>query len=356
MALYYSKISHKPGTYANAALAAWFGCSAKTIKNYERELKIMRRPQYEETPVAAWNTESLPEPRMGVWLQQHGDRYPSVPAIAEKLLKRGRVSLVVQRPNHISTAAYQQQQKAAAMARIQAAHKPKQAIPAPLVDQPISTPTKVDQKPLWIARDEANFVFRSPSKEQSKPVERRLADLASVEPDWEHDQELLKTSKPTETHALSFTVTQDAETYPDDAMRTLKRQWSMLQGVGISSNTTKSDRLELVQRVMPGAGTAMGDHQYGFLLDESPRRMLMWLRKKVGDPLYTRQDVKKLYGLMGGELTRKKAAAMFSEYGRAKTLRAAEFVAGKEGIQNRAAYLITCLRADKRMAALMGDR
>ena len=92
---------------------------------------------------------------------------------------------------------------------------------------------------------------------------------------------------------------------------------------------------------MPDADQHMSDHQYGYLLDDTPRRMLMWLRKRVGDPAYTQDDVKKIHKLMGGELTRKKAMAMFAEYGKAKTLRAAEFVAGKEGIQNKPAYLIT---------------
>jgi hypothetical protein len=337
MALYYAKITHKPGTYANAALAAWFGVCPKTIKTYERELKIVRRPQYEETPVASWNTESLPEPRMGLWLQQHGERYPTVKELADKLLKKGRVSLVKQLPNHISTAEHLQQQKSAAIARMRAAQIEPQTIAAPLLDEPISTPTKAPQKPV-----QAPVMVQGHDDEQ-----------------WRKWSDLFKPQKPDVwplSEALPKDLVFDHALHADDAMRTLKRGWAMLQGVGISSTTTKSDRLELVQRVMPDASKLMSDHQYGYLLDKSPRRMLMWLRKKVGDPAYTRDDVKKLYRLMGGELTRKKAMAMFAEYGKAKTLRAAEFVTTKEGIHNKPAYLITCLRADKRMAALLGGR
>lgn len=329
MALYYSKISHKPGVYAKAVLADWFGVCVSTIKTYTRELKLIKRPQYEEAPLASWNVESLPEPRMGLWLQVNGDRYPTVPALAEKLLKRGRVSLVKQLPNHISTAEHLQQQKAAAIARIQAAHKTQQAVAAPLQDESTSTPT-VPQKPV-----------PSPVLVQG------------------HDEDMTHLFKPQKAHTqpLSEVLPRDPvfdeALQADDAMRTLKRGWYQTAG---SDFTVKSDRLELVQRVMPGADKHMSDHQYGYLLDKSPRRMLMWLRKKVGDPAYTRDDVKRLHKLMGEELTRKKAIQLLSQFGRAKTLRAAEFVATKPGIQSKPAYLITCLRADQRMAVLMGGR
>lgn len=326
MALYYQKISHKPGRYANATLAGWFGVCAKTIKNYERELKIIRRPQYEEAPLASWNMESLPEPRMGVWLQQHGDRYPTIPALAQKLLKRGRVSLVKQLPNHISTAEYHQQQRAAAIARMRAVDAPSvQPTAAPEIAP--KTPQKLVQKPVLVQGDEK--ALYSLFKPQKAVTPRVSADLEQ------------QSALPLPDNG-----------YPDDAMRVLKREWRNTAG---SDWTVKSDRLELVQRVMPSAGKVMSDHQYGYLLDKTPRRMLMWLRKRVGDPLYTREDVQKLHRLMGGELTRKKAAEMFAQYGRAKTLRAAEFVSQKQGIQNKPAYLITCLRADARMAALMKD-
>lgn len=316
---YEAKIKHKPGTYANATRAGWLGVSLKTIKRYDRELKIVARPQYEEVPLASWNVESLPEAAMGHWLQADGKRYPTVPALAHKLLKAGRVSLVKQLPNYICTAEHLQQQKQTAIARTQAVDV--QAVQPSLAAK---TPQKAIHKPVIERKplQPTEPLFKAPKA----AVEHRLADLPE---------------------ALD-------NGYPDDALRNLKRQWAMLAGVGISSTTTKSERLELVHRVMPGAGEQMSDRDYGYLLDAHPRRMLMWLRKRIGDPAYTRDDVARLHRLMGGELTRKKAVALFSQFGRSKTLRCAEFVSSKEGIQSRPAYLITCLRADQRMAALLG--
>lgn len=346
MALYYAKIAHKPGVYSTSALANWFGVCKSTIKTYTRELRLIKRPQYTEMPVASWNVESLPEPRMGVWLQQHGDRYPTVPALAEKLLKKGRVSLVKQLPNLICTAEYLQQQKQAAIARIQAAHKPQQGI----TEQQAAMPNKAPQTPA-----QAQQIGAAPLKPIITPNKTPQKAIQKPVESHEDNHPLADLFKPQKADVwpLSEVIPSPDNGYPDDAMRTLKREWRLTAG---SSFTVKSDRLELVQRVMPDASKVMSDHQYGYLLDDTPRRMLMWLRKKVGDPAYTRDDVKKIHKLMGGELTRKKAMAMFAEYGKAKTLRAAEFVAGKEGIQNKPAYLITCLRADKRMAALLGGR
>lgn len=320
---YEAKIKHKPGIYANATRAGWLGVSPKTIKRYDRELKIVARPQYEEVPLASWNVESLPDAAMGHWLQSDGKRYPTVPALAHKLVKQGRVSLVKQLPNYICTAEHLQQQKQTVIARTQAADVP--------MVQPVAMP---------------QIAAKTPQKAIHKPVMERKP-LQPTEP-------LFKASKVAVEHRPADLVQPVDNGYPDDALRNLKRQWAMLAGVGISSTTTKSDRLELVHRVMPGAGEQMSDRDYGYLLDAHPRRMLMWLRKRIGDPAYTHDDVARLYKLMGGEMTRKKAVALFSQFGRNKTLRCAEFVSGKPDIQSKPAYLITCLRADQRMAALLG--
>lgn len=313
--LYHAKISQKPGTYANAALATWFGVCPKTIKTYEKELKIVRRTQYEEAPIASWNVGDLPEPRMGHWLQADGKRYPTVQALAENLLKRTRVSLVKQLPNYICTAEHLQQQKQAAIVRMNATGTNARALPT-------AAPKAAEIASTAVVRDSyANKVLERSLKQSPVVVQPKLDSL-----ELENG-------------------------YPDDSIRALKRGWKNTAG---SDWTVKSDRLELVQAVLPTAADLMKDHQYGYLMDATPRRVLMWLRKRMGDPAYTRADVAKLHQLMDQQLTRKKAVQMLSEFGRAKVLRAAEFISKRTDIQSKPAYLITCLRADQRMAALLG--
>lgn len=104
-ALYNSKIERKPGKYANAVMAGWMGISKRTLKRYEKELKIQRQPCYDECPVYTWNADKLPwldAPKMGFWLQSGSKRYPALATIAVRLLRyKKNVTLKRQLPNFI---------------------------------------------------------------------------------------------------------------------------------------------------------------------------------------------------------------------------------------------------------------
>ena len=108
LALYKSKIERKPGAYANTAIKKWLGLSLNTIKNYEKELKITRQPQFDECPVGLWNLDAIEAwgdvPVMGLFLQDdNGRRYPAIKTLARRLLTYGRrLTLKRQLPNYIS--------------------------------------------------------------------------------------------------------------------------------------------------------------------------------------------------------------------------------------------------------------
>lgn len=83
-------IRRRPGTYTRGFLASRLGVDRRTMRGYTRNLGLSVQSTYQQTPIFWHNLNAIcDEPLPGTFLQDgDGKRYPPLPEIARRLLKR----------------------------------------------------------------------------------------------------------------------------------------------------------------------------------------------------------------------------------------------------------------------------